>query len=69
MKTPAHLRDHLFVLAWVVLAVVAKYSISLTAPTEASLPKIDRGLATASAVAVENEYTITSSPSSTPSPK
>ena len=57
MKTPSHLRDHLFVLAWVVLAVVAKYSISLTDPTEAPSPKIDRGLATApaSAVAVENE--------------
>jgi hypothetical protein len=57
MKTPSHLRDHLFVLAWVVLAVLAKYSISLTAPTEASLPKIDRGLAKspAAAVAVENE--------------
>jgi hypothetical protein len=49
MKTSSHLRDHLFVLAWVVLAVVAKYSISLTSGPEVSSPKIDRGLATAPA--------------------
>jgi hypothetical protein len=55
MKTPSlsnHLRDHLFVLAWVVLAVVAKYSISLTAAPTTPGPTIDHGLATAPAVAL-----------------
>jgi hypothetical protein len=52
MKTrpiTGNLRDQLFVLTWVVLAVAAKYSVSYFTPAPTAAHTIDTGLADAAA--------------------
>lgn len=43
-----HFRDHLFVIAWIAVAVLAKYSVSNPTVEPHSIKKVDPTVATAS---------------------